>query len=334
MSPLLRYPLFLPRIFWLCVRYHAMPSIITHANPALPFGGLPFGPKHIVFELFDAVLPYAFLPIEWSVVMRIESARSFVAEQGYPVILKPDVGHRGVDVHRADNEIELVRLVEAQTWDYVVQRYSQLAAEYGIFYCRMLGSASGEIISLIHKVIPVLTGDGIATIAELIDRSDIHNKEAVAAALRQRLEEVSLSGETIQTLVGAAHAAGSMYFNAKERETVALRRRIDAICGFDGFYFGRLDVKADGPEALSRGEFEIIEVNGSTSECIHVYDSRIAFLDGLRILNNQWDRLFRIAAAHRNGGIHLGMRDIVRRYKQFYRATRVATAMETTNGWK
>ena len=320
----LRYPLFVPRIIGLCIRYHALPSIITHANPGLPFGGLPFGPKHEIFSLFGTILPFDYLPIVDSSTRRFSIASDFAAIHGFPIIVKPDIGHRGVDVQRADDIEELEAIIFGQTWDYIVQRYSPLPEEYGIFYCKMPDSKRGEIISLTHKKIPVLKGDGESTIQTLIDASDIHNKTAVAGTLVNRLDEIPAEGVTIQTLVGASHAAGSMYYNAAHLETEELRKKVFDICSVKGFYFGRLDVKCEGAEHLRRGEFEIVEINGSTSECIHVYDARIPFIEGLGVLNDQWDRLFRISAAHRNEGEGIGLIEMIKLYKRFYSATKRA----------
>ena len=320
----LRYPLFVPRIIGLCIRYHALPSIITHANPGLPYGGLPFGPKNEIFSLFDSILPFAYLGIADPVASRFARAKQFAEEHGYPIIVKPDIGHRGVDVQRADNAEELETIISRQTWDYIVQRYSHLPEEYGIFYCKMPDATRGEIISLTHKRIPVLRGDGDSSISKLIAESDIHNKAAVAGTLANRLDEIPAKGEAVRTLVGASHAAGSMYFNAAHLETEDLLKRVCDICSVKGFYFGRLDVKCEGPEQLKRGDFEIVEINGSTSECIHVYDATIPFIDGLRVLNDQWDRLFRISAAHRLEGETIGFFEMISLYKRFYSATKRA----------
>ena len=80
LAPVLRYSLFVTRILWLCVRYHASPSLITHANPSLPFGGLPFGPKHQIFAQFSSVLPYVFLPHSEPVEHRMRIASKFAEE--------------------------------------------------------------------------------------------------------------------------------------------------------------------------------------------------------------------------------------------------------------
>ena len=325
LSPLLRYPLLLPHILKLCVRHHATPAIIVHANPKLPYGGLPFGEKDKIFSLFSGVLPYNLVPAEGSLADRLTICTEFAHVHGFPVIIKPNIGHRGVDVHRADGPDDLRAILERQTWDFLIQRFSHLRNEYGIFFSQLPGSDEGHIISLTQKNIPYLTGDGKSSIRELIDSSDIHNKLAVSRSMSHSLGSVPAEGEEIQTLVGASHAAGSMYYNVAHLETPELLRRLNEICRIDGFYFGRLDVKAANGSSLQQGDFEIVEINGSTSECIHVYDSKVPFLRGMAILKMQWRELFTIAAAHRGEGEKIGLAAMIRRYRDFYHATKTAT---------
>jgi hypothetical protein len=71
---------------------------------------------------------------------------------------------------------------------------------------------------------------------------------------------------------------------------------------FDGFYFGRFDVRAASAEAFSRGEFTVIELNGVTSEPTHIYDPHVTLIDAYRALFEQWSLAFEIGAANARAG--------------------------------
>jgi hypothetical protein len=71
---------------------------------------------------------------------------------------------------------------------------------------------------------------------------------------------------------------------------------------FDGFYFGRYDVRTESAEAFKRGEFTVIELNGLTSEATSIYDPKHSVWFGWRVLCRQWRLAFEIGAANRARG--------------------------------
>ena len=289
------------------------------ANPILPYGGLPFGSKTEISSHFRNILPYRLIKKAAPIEKKMEMADTFMAERSYPVIVKPDIGHRGVDIHLARSRNHLTAILKRQTWDYQLQEYCDYPLEFGIFYSRIPGRAKGEIISLTQKQIPVLNGDGKSTIEELILASDIINKKAIIEAVANEKATVLESEQQFRTLVGASHARGSMFFDVKHMETPELLQATHEVCIVDGFYFGRLDVKAVSKEAFLRGEYKIIEVNGATSECIHIYDNAVSFLEGLRVLKEQWETLFQIASLLRGSIQPLSLLRFLVKYKNFYK---------------
>jgi hypothetical protein len=323
-SPLLRYPLLLPHIFMLCIKYRMLPSDIIHANPAMPMGGLPFSPKDQICDLFNGVLPYTVVSRKLSLREKLYKAESFAVHYGYPVIVKPNGGHRGIDIHLAEKTSDFEDIFSNQTWDYMLQQYCPYQYEFGVFYCRIPGEKDGSIVSLTQKVIPVLVGDGISTIEKLIDVSDIINKLAIQEALFDEKDYVPAAGVSVNTLVAASHSRGSMFKDVVYLETPDLLKEINRLCTIDGFYFGRLDVRSESIEAFQRGEFEIIEINGATSEMIHIYDSQITLLEGLKVLKKQWSLLFKIAALCRDRSKSIPFFRFISLYRSFYLSTKTA----------
>lgn len=86
----------------------------------------------------------------------------------FPVIVKPDVGQRGVGVARCNDLSELRRSIERSNVDLIVQPYHPGPYEVGIFYVRLPSEQKGRIFSMTEKVFPMVTGDGRSTLRELI----------------------------------------------------------------------------------------------------------------------------------------------------------------------
>ena len=123
---------------------------------------------------------------------------------------------------------------------------------------------------------------------------------------RERLSDVPAVGETIPLVELGTHCRGAMFLNGGWVLTPALEERFDAISrGFDGFYFGRFDVRVDGGiEAFRDGHgFKIIELNGVTSEATHIYHPGTPLTRAYGVLMTQWRLAFDIAAENRRRGI-------------------------------
>jgi hypothetical protein len=86
--------------------------------------------------------------------------------------------------------------------------------------------------------------------------------------------------------------------------TEALEQRIDQISRrYEGFFFGRYDLRGEDLDALKAGKgFRIVELNGVTSEAAHVYDPQHSLGAAYRVLAHQWRLAYRIGAANRRQG--------------------------------
>jgi hypothetical protein len=112
-----------------------------------------------------------------------------------------------------------------------------------------------------------------------------------------------------------------MFLDGAQFETPALEQAIDALArSFDGFYFGRFDVRFTDPERFMAGEeFRIVELNGVTSESTNVYDPDYGLLRAWRTLGRQWSLAYRIGAANRRQGHRTSsVRALVRAARRHY----------------
>jgi hypothetical protein len=97
--------------------------------------------------------------------------------------------------------------------------------------------------------------------------------------------------------------------------TPALESAIDRVSKrFDGYFFGRYDIRTANTEAFRRGEaFQVIELNGVTSEATSIYDPRYSVIDAYRTLFEQWRIAFEIGAQNiARGAQPLGLADLWR----------------------
>ncbi|MBK8267680.1 MAG: carboxylate--amine ligase [Planctomycetes bacterium] len=298
-----------PWIAWLAIRYRGL-SIPTAANPAIPQGG-------IVGESKAEIL--AKLPSEWVLPFaRLESGASdgrmallarFMNEclTCFPVILKPDSGERGASVRLVRDESSAHAYFEQTSGPVLAQAYHPGPYEAGIFYYRMPDEPKGRIFSITDKQFSYLCGDGIHTVEQLIWKHPRFRMQARTFLKRHaaNADRILKSGESLRLAEAGNHCQGTLFKDGSRLITPMLADAIDAIAReFDGFYFGRFDVRyADADLLRNGGGFQIIELNGVTSESTNIYDPAWTMLRAYRTLFRQWSILFAIGAANRARGI-------------------------------
>ena len=103
------------------------------------------------------------------------------------------------------------------------------------------------------------------------------------------------------------HCRGAIFLDGEWVKSDALVDAFDRISqGYDGFYFGRYDVRTPSVDDFKQGRnFKIVELNGVTSEATHIYDPRNSLLAAYRILFKQWRLAFEIGAHNRQRGAQL-----------------------------
>jgi len=285
---------------------------VTAVNPAIPLGGLVGESKWEICQGLSGSPEYlartAKLPGELPIDSCVDLAREFLATHGldYPLVLKPDHGQRSEHVYILRDETDLRdRLLDLAPADEESPRRTMLlqeyvdGPEYGVFYLRHPGQARGRVSSLTRKLLPVLFGDGTRTVQRLIldDPRAVCMANAYMSGLAERLFDTPAPGEEVRLVELGSHCRGAIFEDASERITPELEDRIDEIARrYEGFYFGRFDLRVSSEEALREGrDFKILELNGLTGEATHIYDARYSAWDAWRSLGAQWEDAFAIA---------------------------------------
>jgi len=310
--------------FLLALRHRSL-FVFTSANPAIPAGGFIGESKSEILRGLssagDAVARWTLVP---SAGDRRAVARAFLAENAlsYPVVLKPDVGQRGDGVVIAADELELENALEENRGALILQEFVD-GPEFGVFYVRRPREERGRVFAITRKTLPRVEGDGQRTLEELIldDERAVCVARTYLRANATRLYDVPPAGESVPIASLGTHCLGAIFSEGEDLRTPALEAEVDRISRvYEGFYFGRYDVRAESEEALRAGEFRIIELNGVTSEATNIYDARSSLGEAYRVLFEQWRLAFEIGAANRaRGHASSGALELARQYVRWRR---------------
>jgi hypothetical protein len=172
--------------------------------------------------------------------------------------------------------------------------------EAGVFYVRRPGEVKGRIFSITDKRFPWIVGDGGSTLEALVRADPRYRLQADVFLTRHALDRdrVLALGDRFRLAQAGNHCQGTQFLDGRALLTPALEARIDAIAqGFDGFFFGRFDVRYRDRDAFMAGtDLAIVELNGVTSEATHIYDPAGSLWQAWRTLAEQWSLAFAIGA--------------------------------------
>lgn len=306
------YPPVILYILYLGFRYRS-PLLFTAANPGIPEGGGFVGESKstILRGLGEGtgearIAPWILLdPAESREVRhhRITDFQTALTEP-WPLVLKPDCGERGGGVIIARDPETLAHAQRNLARPHLAQAYVP-GREYGVFYYRHPDAVTGHILSITEKVLIEVTGDGQRTLEELIlgDDRAVCMAPTFLARHADYLTDVPELGQTWRLVDVGTHSQGALFLDANHRITPELEQAVDKLSqGFEGFFFGRYDLRAADETALAEGRFTVIELNGVTSEATHIYDPQHSLAYAYRTLFRQWRIAFEIGAANRDRG--------------------------------
>ena len=293
---------------WLVVRYRGIGAIAA-ANPGMQDGGIVGESKHEILTRLpnDWTLP-SFLVDCIDVDGRAWHLASGVASRGwtFPLVLKPDMGQRGVGVRLIKSLNDARDYLSAQLGPVVVQQYHPGPFEAGVFYYRMPDEPNGRILSITDKHFPFLVGDGVSTLEDLIWAEPRLRMQAATflarhGAIRTRILAV---GERLPLAFAGNHAQGTLFRDGRHLITPELEGRIEQIArSYPGFFIGRFDVRYTDVERFKTGDdLAIVELNGATAESTNIYDPDNTLASAYRQLFRQWSLVFAIGDANLRRG--------------------------------
>ncbi|NLP56677.1 hypothetical protein [Lutibacter sp. B1] len=290
----------LPYALYLALRAKNM-VFFSAVNPAIVHSGNGSESKFKTLEL----IPESFRPT--SIFIKAHESFNTVAQLiqknnlKYPLIIKPDIGFRGLLVKKLDTEAALQTYLNKNNYiDLIIQEYVDYSNECGIFYHRMPNETKGKITSITLKKYLTVTGDGKATLFQLIQQNKrAKNYMDVIKNLHFKdFDMVLKNGEKKIISTIGNHSKGTQFINGNYLIDKKLEKAIDAIFKrIPQVYYGRIDMKYESFEHLIQlKDFKIIELNGIIAEPTHIYDSvNGSYLQALKEICIHWKLLYKIA---------------------------------------
>jgi len=273
-------------------------------NPAIKHSGNGSESKFTTTEL----IPTAYKPIsifidaDQSIKKTIKSVEQNTIK--FPLIIKPNIGFRGLLVEKINTETELINyLTQYKKIDLIIQEFISYKNECGIFYHKIPNETKGKITSITLKKYPTVTGDGTSTLEELISK----NKRAqLYTAILEKLHSKNYSlvipkGEEFILNTIGNHSKGTQFINGNHLITTKLESAVDTIFQqIPDIYYGRFDLKYNSiEELLQLKHFKIIEINGIISEPTHIYDpNNITYFKALKEIRKHWKLIYKIATTN------------------------------------
>lgn len=295
-----------PWWIYLALRARSL-TYFTAANPGIEHGGV-FGESkiEILKKIGEQYLPktkFFFSDTNASQVL------IYMEEQhlSFPVILKPNVGERGSEVEKVENENELKTYLQKNGEDFIVQEFVDFEIELGVLYYRFPDGKKTGITSIVEKEFLAVTGDGNSTILELIhlnNRARLQ-QESLSNKLGEGLNVVLPLGEVKNLEPIGNHCRGTKFLSGMRLLNEQLIHVFDDIASsIDGFYFGRFDLKVKSIEDLYKGEnIRVLELNGVTSEPAHIYDPSYTLWKAYKETARNMHMMYRVSRANIEAGV-------------------------------
>lgn len=337
----MRMPLFLVKVFnyeywswWLfylpmtpywifqAIRAKSL-TYFTAVNPGIEAGGFYGEHKTEIMKNIssDYLAKTIFIPLEtvFEEVLKKLMDNSLT----YPIIAKPNVGERGNSVAKIHSEEELLKYHRETTEDYLIQEFITYSIELGVLFSRMPNEKLGKVSSVTLKEFLTVTGNGKSTIEELILQNTRarFQLETLQKRLGKNIKEVLSLGEKRLLEPIGNHCRGTKFINANHLINSELDEVFTKVSqSYDGFFYGRFDMKVSSIEDLYLGKnIRIMELNGVSSDPGHIYDPKYYLWNAYRDLMWHWKRAADISILNQKNGIKpLPFSDIIAIVRQHF----------------
>ena len=224
----------------------------------------------------------------------------------FPIIVKPNIGLKGLGVVEIKNIDELENYHKNNDYDFLIQEKINFKNEVGIFYHRFPDEKKGKITGMVKKEFLSVKGDGKKTLKDLVMENprSAYQIKAVEQQMRNEMQKIIPENEVIILVPFGSHTRGAKFIDISTEITEKLEQKIDEICTkVNGFYYGRLDVMYENMELLKNGEnFKIIEINGSKSEPTHMYDPKHSLFFAWKEITKHWEIMAKISRKNHQAG--------------------------------
>ncbi len=277
------------------------------ANPTIRNGGFMAESKKEIYDL----IPQKYYPKTELIQEKTSLDNVYKilkkSEINFPFIAKPDVGLRGSAVKKINSINELKKYASKANFDFLIQELIPFENEIGVFYVCFPNEKLGKITGIVRKEFLIITGDGTATILDLIQQNPRYEMQldALTREYGSGLNQILKNGEKRNLVPYGNHIRGAKFLDDSHKISDKLNSVFNEMCSqIDGFYFGRLDIMFSNYEDLENGKnFQIVELNGSGSEPTHIYDPKHSLFFAWKELWRHIYYMYKISVQNHKKGI-------------------------------
>ena len=274
---------------------------------------------------------YQFIPTQYyPTTIYIEPKQDFnfilnaiqQADISYPLIVKPDIGYKGIGVKKILNETELHHHLSTIKKPYLIQRLMDYPHEIGLFWVRFPNETKGKLTGIVYKEYLHIIGDGKQTLEELIysEARTYYQLHYLSTKFKDKWNSIIEKDEKIILVPFGSHFRGSKFIDYSHKITPKLIETFNEIClQINGYNFGRMDIKFDNWNNLENGKnISIIETNGGGSEPTHIYDPKHSIIFAWKEITKHIIYLGRIAELNKQNGHKIpSLRDVLRMWNEY-----------------
>ncbi len=305
------WPIYISNIpvffFWMIHAIRARDLFFFAAvNPAIATGGFFGEEKHKIY----ALIPQEYLPKTLFIPAGTSRTNEMIirvneAGMTYPLVCKPDVGERGMNVKVIDTPEDLIQHAKKMEGGIIIQEYISYPTELSVMCHRFPHSNRKAVTSICKKAFLTVTGDGESTVGQLIQKNPRAILQKQTLARRIDLKQIPKNGETLLLEPIGNHCRGTQFLNTNHWISPQLEETIlNVLSQMPGIYYGRFDLRTASIEELSAGrEFLIMEFNGAGSEPAHIYDPGYSVFQAYRDIWNHWKIMYHISKEQKASGI-------------------------------
>ncbi len=314
---------------WLSAKARSF-FFFTAANPGIETGGMLGESKiNILNKIPTEYKPLdIFIPANTSFDIILNKINH--KNIHFPVVIKPDIGERGLLVEKINTKHELKKYWERINANVIIQEFVDFEVELALLYFYHPDGRQGEITSVTQKEFLTITGNGSQTVQDILSQNmrGILQLPRLEKEMPELLARIPAHGEILEIEPIGNHCRGTKFLNTNHLIDDELTNVFDKIIRqIDGVYFGRFDLKCKSIEDLKRGKnIRIVELNGVGAEPAHIYDPDFPFLNIFKELFKQWKIIYKISTANKKRGLSYmtisEMWDYYKEKSQYYKTVK------------
>lgn len=280
-------------------------AFLAIVNPNINFGGfLNYSKYELLKHLDKKFLPKTIIFKETD-NLNMEKIKILLFENNmaFPLIIKPDIGERGDKVFKVKDILEMKeKLRYFLKQDILIQEFIDYPLEIGVLYAKFPNATKGSITSFALKIYATVVGDGKSTVKELILNKKLSLFKITID--EKELNRIPRQYEVVQITEIGNKNCGTRFKNLDYLIDEKLQLLFDEITkNVPYFYFGRYDIKTESIESFLAGScIKILELNGTNSQPIHMFDEKISVFETYKILFKNWKTMYEISLVNKSIG--------------------------------